>query len=81
MYSGLAKKPGYEGRGLLARFLFLIPDSPLGYRKFEAHPIPESIRSNYENGLLSMLNWEAYYDEFNEINLNKINLSKSVFDE
>ena len=35
---GLVDKPGFRGRGLLARFLYLIPKSTLGYRTLEQHP-------------------------------------------
>ena len=32
---GLAGKPGFRGRGLVARFLYLLPESRLGARKAE----------------------------------------------
>ncbi len=54
---GLAGKSGFRGRGLLARFLFLLPRSPLGCRTFESSPIPEAVRAAYYAGLHAMLNW------------------------
>jgi hypothetical protein len=37
---GLADKPGFRGRGLLARFLYALPVSTLGYRKLDEKPVP-----------------------------------------
>jgi hypothetical protein len=42
---GLAKTPGFRGRGLLARFLFALPQSTLGYRTLESQPIPPEIHA------------------------------------
>lgn len=43
----LAQTPGARGRGLLARFLFSIPESTLGYRKIVVPPIPEKTSRAY----------------------------------
>lgn len=55
---GLTAKPGFRGRGLLARFLYLLPPSNLGYRDLESKPIPEDVRSAYAAGLRAMLDWQ-----------------------
>ena len=60
---GLAGKPGFRGRGLLARFLYLVPKSPLGYRTLETKPVPEEIRDRYAEGIRDMLDWEPATDE------------------
>ena len=60
---GLAAKPGFRGRGLLGRFLYLLPPSPLGYRRLESNPVPEEVRDAYSAGLRAMLDWEAAIDE------------------
>ena len=39
---GLASKPGFRGRGLLARFLFMLPVSKIGYRSGNTKPVPET---------------------------------------
>jgi hypothetical protein len=44
---GLASKPGFRGRGLLARFLYVLPPSPVGYRTLRSEPIPPEIRKRY----------------------------------
>ncbi|WP_082085552.1 YfjI family protein [Magnetospira sp. QH-2] len=52
---GLASKPGFRGRGLLGRFLYLLPPSPLGYRNLEAPSLPTYVESAYEAGLRAIL--------------------------
>jgi hypothetical protein len=45
---GLAEKPGFRGRGLLARFLFSLPRSGIGYRKISTSPVrPWEIKTYY----------------------------------
>lgn len=36
---GLAQRPGFRGRGLIARFMFVIPRSPLGSRRVRTKPV------------------------------------------
>ena len=50
---GLASKPELSSRGLLARFLYLLPPSPLGSRSLESHPIPDEVSQAYNDGLRS----------------------------
>lgn len=52
---GLAGKPGFRGRGLLARFLFLLPPSPLGYRTLAASPVPKRIEQAFAAGVRAIL--------------------------
>jgi hypothetical protein len=44
---GLASRPGFRGRGLLARFLYSLPESLVGHRQSGARPIPESVADRY----------------------------------
>lgn len=60
---GLAAKPGFRGRGLLARFLYLLPPSPLGFRLLKSAPVPEGVRNAYAAGLRAMLDWAPATDE------------------
>ena len=55
MIRGLDLKPGFRGRGLLARFWYVLPLSPLGYRKLESKPIPQLVRAAYSRGLRALL--------------------------
>jgi hypothetical protein len=61
---GLAAKPGFRGRGLLGRFLYLLPPSPLGYRHLQSNPVPEGVSDAYAAGLRAMLDWEPAMDEY-----------------
>lgn len=51
----LADQPGFRGRGLLARFLYALPASPLGSRRLIAEPVPIQIEDEYRAGILRLL--------------------------
>lgn len=53
---GLASKKGFRGRGLLARFLYTLPPSPLGYRTLDTLPVPEDVEKRYAENINSLLN-------------------------
>ncbi|HDY86476.1 MAG TPA: DUF3987 domain-containing protein [Methylophaga aminisulfidivorans] len=75
---GLATKPGFRGRGLIARFLFLQPESNLGTRTLDAMPVPQNIADNYTSGIKSMLNWvENTEDDIKHT----LNLSEDAYQE
>jgi replicative DNA helicase len=44
---GLASRPGFGGRGLLARFLYSLPQSLVGRRKPDAPPVPAAVADRY----------------------------------
>ena len=44
---GLAGRPGFGGRGLLARFLYSLPESLVGRRQVGAPPVPPSVADRY----------------------------------
>jgi hypothetical protein len=44
---GLAGRPGFGGRGLLARFLYSLPASLVGRRQPGAPPVPPTVASRY----------------------------------
>jgi hypothetical protein len=53
---GLAEKPGFRGRGLLARFLYALPPSMLGHRDTNPPPVPDPVLTEYRQKLLTLLN-------------------------
>jgi len=59
VFNALASIKGGEGRGLLARFLYFLPASRLGYRTLDAPSIPQGVRTTYHAGVQAMLNWPA----------------------
>jgi hypothetical protein len=44
---GLAARPGFGGRGLLARFLYSLPQSLVGRRQAGAPPVPPAVANRY----------------------------------
>ena len=52
---GLVARPGFRGRGLLARFLYSIPRSTLGHRDVQAPPVPDHVRTAYHEEILRIL--------------------------
>lgn len=44
---GLADKPSFRGRGLLARFLYAAPESWIGHRDIEPPPVPAGVAESY----------------------------------
>jgi replicative DNA helicase len=44
---GLAGRPGFGGRGLLARFLYSLPASLVGRRQAGAPPVPKTVADRY----------------------------------
>lgn len=53
--ANLADKPGFKGRGLLARFMYILPKSMVGYRQVKTKPISEDIKIQYADKLKSVL--------------------------
>lgn len=78
---GLADKPGFRGRGLLARFLYLLPSSPLGFRELRSDPVPERVARNYAAGIRGMLNWPLAPDEHGRQTLFRLRLSRAASEE
>jgi len=52
---GLADKPGFRGRGLLARFLYVLPKSFVGARTLAPCPIPEEVQAAYITLIIKIL--------------------------
>ncbi len=55
--AALREKPGFRGRGLLPRFLFVLPPSRLGYRSLAVNPVPQDVETGYETGITSLLSY------------------------
>ena len=59
----LADKPIFRGCGLLARFLYSLPQSSLGYRKTDPAPVPPDVIETYRRNILSLLSMPFDTDE------------------
>jgi replicative DNA helicase len=51
---GLAGRPGFGGRGLLARFLYSLPESLVGRRQAGAPPVPVTVADRYTRELQAL---------------------------
>jgi replicative DNA helicase len=51
----LVAKPGFRGRGLLARILYSLPRSLVGYRSSTASPVPDAVRQRYHRRVKDLL--------------------------
>ena len=56
---GLARKPGFRGRGLLARFSFCLPPSGIGHRKIITEPVHPGEIATYQRIILDLF---RYFD-------------------
>jgi hypothetical protein len=52
----LSDKPGFRGRGLLARFCYTLPVSKVGKRTLNGPPVPKGIKDLYRENMISLLN-------------------------
>lgn len=50
----IGKNRGFDGRGLLARFLYALPESLVGYRKINPAPVPGAVAAAYERNVTSL---------------------------
>jgi uncharacterized protein DUF3987 len=51
----LAEKKAYRGNGALERFLYVMPQSKLGYRTHSTPPIPEKLQQAYDQRIQFLL--------------------------
>lgn len=44
---GMASQRAFRGRGLIGRFVYAMPESPLGFRRIDPEPVPDCLRQSY----------------------------------
>jgi len=57
----------FQGRGLLARFLYALPDDPMGRRNCRAPSVPPAIADAYRAGVARLLALEPERDKAGEV--------------
>ncbi|MEV6679591.1 DUF3987 domain-containing protein [Streptomyces erythrochromogenes] len=50
----IGKNRGFDGRGLLARFLYCMPESLVGHRKINPGPVPAAVAATYERNVYAL---------------------------
>ena len=65
--ASLRDKKGFRGRGLLARFLWAMPESLVGRRDPDPPPVPLEVSHAYEDAITSLLRRPTRRDETGEI--------------
>lgn len=76
--TSMAGKPGFRGRGLVARFLYAMPHDIVGKRTLETTPIPQVIEHQYGELVARLLDMPAAKTLFGE--LVSIQLSTSAWE-
>lgn len=77
----LANMKGAKGRGFWARWLYLLPQSNLGYRKLETEPIHDDISREWLNLICTLLDIEPTTDENGSIAPYHLSLEPGAYDE
>lgn len=52
--TSIGERRDFRGRGLLARFLYSLPTSMVGYRKVDPDPMPTHVRAAYNNRIAAI---------------------------
>lgn len=52
----VCKNKTFRGRGLLGRFLYVMPPSNIGFRTLDEEPMDETIRMDYQDRIMAILN-------------------------
>jgi len=76
----LTGKPGFRGRGLLARFLYALPESRLGFRLLNCDPVSEGISSDYNKGIRTLLDIEPPVNTYGDIEPYILRLSPTAYE-
>ncbi|MBT3846179.1 MAG: DUF3987 domain-containing protein [Gammaproteobacteria bacterium] len=74
----LTSNKGFEGRGLLARFLYLLPRSKVGSRLLEAKTVSHTTEAGWKDGVFSLLNYPQPLDEESKLDPLLLKFSKEA---
>lgn len=75
---GLTAQEGFRGRGLLARFLYALPPSRLGYRSLDTTPVSETVVTAYSEMCLQLLTIDPERDTAGRIIPKQLRLSSEA---
>jgi len=75
----LGANRAFRGRGLVARFLFAMPKSRLGFRTLQPKQVPERVESQWNDLVHELLAIPQHHDEFNGPTALTISLSPEAY--
>lgn len=76
---GLASRPGFRGRGLIGRFLYILPQSRLGKRSVETEPVSPALVRAWRDTIFSLLELPWARDAHGEITPYNLQLEKGAY--
>ena len=76
----LTSKDGFRGRGLLARFLYALPESRLGYRLLSCDPVPNNVLREYHSGIRSLIDTKPATNSSGEISPYILKLTPDAYE-
>jgi hypothetical protein len=62
----MGEKKAFSGRGLLERFLWVLPKSKLGYRTHDKPPVPEVVKNSYKKRIRTLLDIPPLIEGFDQ---------------
>jgi putative DNA primase/helicase len=75
---GLAGRPGFRGRGLLARFFYSLPESLLGFREVDPSPMPDEVNVAYAGKIRALLELGEQHDAGAATDVKELRLSSEA---
>jgi hypothetical protein len=78
---GLTDKPGFRGRGFLARLLYALPPSQLGFRTGCTEPVPATIAAQYAAGVSSLLQMQLAPQDGTVLDRTILKFSDAAYEE
>jgi len=76
----LANSPEFRGRGLLARFLYAMPDHNLGTRTGEGPPVPQQVSQRYNTVVNALLKRKGQKQDDGSEKPHVLNLSPEAYE-
>ena len=77
---GMASHREFRARGLVGRFLYAVPPSPIGDRTGDIIPVPWAVRSAYQDGITSLLNMPVKRDVHGRIQPELLSFTKPAME-
>lgn len=77
---GLAQRSALHGRGLLARVLWSLPSSSVGFRRTEPEPVAKAVADTYNARIRGLLSAPVHLDANREISARDVPLHPAAYE-